>query len=372
MNMILPILLLIPATFLLSCLLTAAVRHLAPRLNFVDNPGHRKIHRAPIPLGGGIAIFHTLCLPLLLVVFLVHTGLTPPVLPLDEPTRLALEGGIRQQTPMLLAILFGALILHITGLVDDRRALGPYSKLLIQLAVAVGLVSAFPTLRLLTALGPAVSITVTVLWIVAITNAMNFLDNMDGLSAGIAAVASATFLVLTLLIGQWFVAATLACLLGACLGFLVFNRPPASIFMGDSGSLILGYFLSVLTVRTTFLPPGTSFDSAAFAVFMPVLVLAVPLYDLIVVSIIRISRGKSPFHGDTNHFSHRLVAHGFSKPAAVAIILLITAATSLGALILVFVNSWLGATLVFTQTLALLAVVRILESRPPSPNPPPK
>jgi UDP-GlcNAc:undecaprenyl-phosphate GlcNAc-1-phosphate transferase len=359
-----PILLLIPATFLLALALTAAVRHLAPRFNFVDNPGHRKIHRAPIPLGGGIAIFHTICLPLLLGAVLVNTGLLPPFLPLDEATL----GGIRQQTPMLLAILLGALILHITGLIDDRRALGPYSKLLVQLAVAIGLVSAFPTLRLLTALGPAISITVTVLWIVAITNAMNFLDNMDGLSAGIAAVASATFLILTLLIGQWFVAAALACLLGACLGFLVFNRPPASIFMGDSGSLVLGYFLAVLTVRTTFLPPGTSFDSAAFALFMPVLVLAVPLYDLIVVSIIRISRGKSPFHGDTNHFSHRLVAHGFSKPAAVAIIWLITAATSLGALILVFVNSWLGATLVFTQTLILLAVVRILESRPPPPK----
>src|SRR5262249_48467822 len=151
----------------------------------------------------------------------------------------------------------------------------------------------FGDMRVLTMLGPALSIPITILWIVAITNAFNFLDNMDGLSAGIAAIATTAFLITTLMIQQWFVAASLALLLGALLGFLCFNFPPASIFMGDSGSLVIGFILGVLTVRTTFLPKDVNWGAGWYSVFAPVIVLAVPLYDLIVVSLIRLSRGKS-------------------------------------------------------------------------------
>src|SRR5439155_4007557 len=172
------------------------------------------------------------------------------------------------------------------------------------------------------------SVVVTICWIVAITNAFNFLDNMDGLSAGVAAVATTAFLITALSIGQWFVAASLALLLGALLGFLCFNFPPARIFMGDSGSLVIGFLLGVLTVRTTFLPPEKQWAAGWYAVFAPVIVLAVPLYDLAVVSLIRLMRGKSPFVGDTNHFSHRLVARGMSRRTAVLCLYLITAATS--------------------------------------------
>src|SRR5206468_2603105 len=172
--------------------------------------------------------------------------------------------------------------LHVLGLWDDRKALGPYVKLVVQLLAAGVLVIAFPEMRVLTALRPAVSIPVTILWIVGITNAFNFLDNMDGLSAGIAAVATTAFLITTLLIQQWFIAGSLALLLGALLGFLCFNFPPASIFMGDSGSLVIGFILGVLTVRTTFLPKGMNWGAGWYAVFAPLIVLAVPLYDLIV------------------------------------------------------------------------------------------
>src|SRR5205823_10819178 len=210
----------------------------------------------------------------------------------------------------------------------------------------------------------------TILWIAGITNAFNFLDNMDGLSTGVAAVCTVAFLVTTLLIGQWFVAASLALLLGALLGYLCFNFPPASIFMGDSGSLVIGFLLGVLTVRTTFLPKGVNWGAGWYAVFAPVIVLAVPLYDLIVVSIIRLSRGKSPFVGDTNHFSHRLVARGMSRRTAVLCLYLITAATSVAAIILPHVENRFAAILIFCQTLLVLGVVALLEQHP-LPAPPP-
>jgi UDP-GlcNAc:undecaprenyl-phosphate/decaprenyl-phosphate GlcNAc-1-phosphate transferase len=203
-----------------------------------------------------------------------------------------------------------------------------------------------------------------VLWITAITNAFNFLDNMDGLSAGVAAVCTAAFLVTAVLIGQWFVAASLALLLGALLGFLCFNFNPASIFMGDSGSLVIGLVLGVLTIRTTYLPPGRDWGAGWYSVFAPVVVLAVPLYDLVVVSTIRILRGKSPFVGDTNHFSHRLVARGMSKRTAVLCIYLVTAATAVAAIVLPHVQSTCAAVLIFVQTVLILGVVGILEQHP--------
>jgi UDP-GlcNAc:undecaprenyl-phosphate GlcNAc-1-phosphate transferase len=208
------------------------------------------------------------------------------------------------------------------------------------------------------------SVAVTVIWIAAITNAFNFLDNMDGLSAGVAAVCATAFLITTILIGQWFVAATLALLLGSTLGFLCWNFPPARIFMGDSGSLVIGFILGVLTVRTTFLPPGENFGAGWYSIFAPLIVLAVPLYDLLVVSLIRLSRGHSPFRGDTNHFSHRLVARGMSRRTAVLCIYVVTAATSTSAIVLPWTRSGLAAVLIFSQTMLVLALVALLEQHP--------
>jgi UDP-GlcNAc:undecaprenyl-phosphate GlcNAc-1-phosphate transferase len=218
--------------------------------------------------------------------------------------------------------------------------------------------------RALTALTAVPSATLTVLWIVAVTNAFNFLDNMDGLSAGVAAVCTTAFLVTAILIEQWFVAATLALLLGAVLGFLCWNFPPERIFMGDSGSLVLGFVLGVLTIRTTYLRPEQNFGAGWYSVFAPLIVLALPLYDLVVVSIIRLARGKSPFVGDTNHFSHRLVARGMSRRTAVLCLYLVTAATAVAAILLPYVQSTLGAILIFAQTLLVLGVVALLEQHP--------
>ena len=362
--MILPILCLAGASLVISFLATWLIIHLAPRIGFVDKPGHRKIHAAPKPLGGGVAIFLAVALPMFVGLLVVNFAAEKLVLRFfHHLDAVALLTGAQHQTRLSLGVVGGMLVLHALGLLDDRRALGPYVKLTAQLVVAGTLVVAFD-MRALTALGTIPSTILTILWIVAITNAFNFLDNMDGLSAGVAAVCTTAFLITAITIEQWFVAATLALLLGALVGFLFWNFPPARIFMGDSGSLVIGFVLGVLTVRTTYLPKGEDFAAGWYSVFAPLIVLAVPLYDLIVVSIIRLARGKSPFVGDTNHFSHRLVARGMSRRTAVLCIYLVTAATSVAAMLLPHVHSTYGAVLIFAQTLLILGVVALLEQHP--------
>jgi UDP-GlcNAc:undecaprenyl-phosphate GlcNAc-1-phosphate transferase len=364
----LPILGLIVLSFAISWVLTFATKRVAPRLGFVDKPGGRKIHADAKPLGGGFGIAVAFAIPLMGAI--VWAWLPSQLQHIESAApEHALAGGVRLKTPQACFLLLAMFAMHVMGLIDDRRPLGPYTKLLGQFAIVTAVVLLSNDLRLLTAVGPVLSILLTILWIVGITNAFNFLDNMDGLSAGVAAVATTAFLITTLLIGQWFVAASLALLLGALLGFLCFNFPPATIFMGDSGSLVIGFLLGVLTVRTTFLPHNVNWGAGWYAVFAPVIVLAVPLYDLIVVSIIRLSRGKSPFVGDTNHFSHRLVARGMSRRTAVLCIYLITAATSVAAILLPYVQSTFAAMLIFAQTLMILGVVALLEQHPLPPGP---
>ncbi|HEY0008935.1 MAG TPA: MraY family glycosyltransferase, partial [Tepidisphaeraceae bacterium] len=268
------------ASFIVSLILTRCVMAVAPRFGFVDKPGHRKIHANPKPLGGGIAI--TLSLLGVLAVG-VAIGLSTST----DSGELALQQGLRQQMPLAIGFAAAMLAMHVMGLIDDRRALGAYVKLIVQLLVVGSFVIGMeffaqetPSLRLraLTYLdqfgaGPWPSIAVTVLWIVAITNAFNFLDNMDGLSAGVAAVCTAAFLATALTIEQWFVAALLATLLGSLLGFLVWNFPPARLFMGDSGSLVIGFVLGVMTVRTTYLAPGNALQASWYATLVPVVVL---------------------------------------------------------------------------------------------------
>ncbi len=349
-------------SFAIAFVATRLVRSLSLRWNFVDKPGQRKIHQVPQALGGGIAIVCGIALPLIAGLIYIH--LQPQSI---ARYSLDIQQGTRQAAGFLLAML----TMHALGLRDDRSPLGPFFKLVIQLAIITALVVGL-NLRALTVLdklgvGTWPSYLISILWIGLITNAFNFLDNMDGLSAGVAVVCSVAFLVTALSIGQWFVAAMLALLIGALLGFLCFNFPPATIFMGDSGSLVVGLTLGVLTIRTTYLPVGqrNAFWEYWYTMLVPIVVLAVPLYDFLVVSIIRIRRGKSPFVGDTNHFSHRLVARGMSRRTSVLCIYLVTAATSVAAILLPRVESQY-APLIFVQTLLVLGCVALLEQHPTS------
>jgi UDP-GlcNAc:undecaprenyl-phosphate/decaprenyl-phosphate GlcNAc-1-phosphate transferase len=161
---------------------------------------------------------------------------------------------------------------------------------------------------------PWADATLTVLWVLGITHAMNLLDNMDGLSAGVASIAAVTFFGIALLNGQFLVAALSLALVGVAVGFLRHNRYPAKIYMGDAGSLFLGFMLAVIGIRLEFT------TVVEISVFVPIVVLAVPILDTALVTVTRLREGRSPFQGGSDHISHRLVRLGLPVPGAVAII----------------------------------------------------
>jgi UDP-GlcNAc:undecaprenyl-phosphate GlcNAc-1-phosphate transferase len=170
-------------------------------------------------------------------------------------------------------------------------------------------------------------------------------------------------MIATILNAQWFIAGTLALLIGGLIGFLAFNFPPAKIFMGDGGSLVVGFVLAILTARTTYFDPSQpdyALGGGWYGVFMPVIVLAIPLYDFVSVSLLRLKQGKSPFVGDQQHFSHRLVQRGLSKRGAVIVIWGATAVTGIGGIALGSLKGW-QALLVGAQTLLVLMIIALLE-----------
>ncbi|MBI1367649.1 MAG: hypothetical protein GC162_03245 [Planctomycetes bacterium] len=347
---------LIVLAFIIACPLTGVMRKVGVKLGQMDAPGERKLHTTPIPATGGVAVFWGVVGPIVAGLVLVHVV---PIGVWDEiaPALVKHLPGIGNRTMMAGALVACLAVLHITGLVDDRKNLGPFLKLGIQ-AGAAATMAIFFDVRLLELLGPVPSILATIVWLIVITNAFNFLDNMDGLSAGVATICAAILLAAALISGQWFVAAVLALLIGALLGFLVFNFPPAKIFMGDGGSLVVGFLMGISAVRVTYYDP--QLGSAWWAVFTPAIVLAIPLYDFLSVTILRIAQGKSPFVGDTQHFSHRLVRKGLTRPAAVMVVWACTLATGLGGVMIGRVASWQAA-LIVAQTAAILLVLALLE-----------
>ena len=361
-------LILFAIAFLVSLIGTALARRYALRLGLMDAPGHRKVHTVATPRNGGIGIFWGFALPLvvaiLTVAFLVPAGTSDlAVFGYHVPEAAAKHlPGMKHDIPLAVLFLVATFATHLLGLLDDRKAMAPWPKLLAQLAIAAGLVLGGEFLvgpgafRVATFLGFVPSSILSVLWIVALTNAFNFLDNMDGLSAGIAFICAAMFLIAAAFNGQWFISALLLLFMGSVLGFLCFNFPPASIFMGDGGSMVLGFILSVLTIRTTYYQTGRQW----YAIFMPLFVMAVPLYDLSIVSVLRLMRGRSPMQGDTNHFSHRLTRHGFSKRGAVLVIYGVTLATGITAPLLARVDDT-SAILLAVQLLGMLVIIGLLE-----------
>jgi UDP-GlcNAc:undecaprenyl-phosphate GlcNAc-1-phosphate transferase len=347
--------LLIP--FGLSAGATGAVRRWAIRTGFVDRPGGRKGHDRLVALGGGIAIVWAVVVPVvcgLLLILLIDDGTLSRLLPQAVAPHF---DGVRAKAPSAIAVMAGAVVLHVLGLVDDRRALGPWVKLTVQGAVALAM-SLGVGIRLLEMLGPVPAVVLSAVWIVAITNAFNFLDNMDGLCAGVAVIAGAILAGAAVFAGQLFVPVLALVFVGAVGGFLAHNFPPASIFMGDAGSLPIGFLLAILTILTTFYDPDAG--TTPFGVLVPLVVLAVPLYDSASVVLIRLRSGQSILSGDRRHFSHRLLRRGLGTRAAVLTIYLATAATGLAAVLLPMA-SWPLAVLVLTQTSCVVGMIAVLE-----------
>lgn len=292
------------------------------RSGHVDDPGHRKIHTEPTPLAGGLAVATGLFLPLLLGVSAVLAGW------LGDATTEPLRYGFGVRTLPLLAIFAGAAGMVALGWLDDRHELRAGPKFAGQFLIAL-LVAAAGVRVTLFVPSVAFSYAATILWILTITNACNFMDNMNGLCTGLGVIAAAWFALHAAWLGQYLVAA-LACLTaGALLGFLPFNYPRASAFLGDAGSQLVGYLLAVLAILPHFHTPD---HPRPLAVLTPLFVLALPLGDLAWVVALRTLARKPFWIGDTNHLSHRLSRTPLGKAGAVATLWI--AALALGALTL--------------------------------------
>jgi UDP-GlcNAc:undecaprenyl-phosphate GlcNAc-1-phosphate transferase len=343
-NFILLYLLAFAAAFLVSFFTLPLWRKWCLRTGHVDDPGHRKIHHEPVPLAGGLAVVTGLLIPTLLGLLVIgiedtaikwqrsnpngvaHFWLQWSVLDADLFQRLV--HGLNRRALELSAILFGALGMLLVGLWDDKHELRPAVKFAAQFAVALIVAAAGVRITLFV---PSVifSYAITILWILTVINAFNFMDNMNGLCGGLGTIGAFYFAAAAGGAGQYLVALLAALTCGALMGFLPHNFPRARAFLGDAGSHLTGYLLAVLAILPHF---HTAKEPRAWAVFMPLLVLAVPLGDLVWVVLIRTRMGQPFYIGDNNHLSHRLVRRGFSKPKAVLLIWLIAIALGLPAL----------------------------------------
>lgn len=302
-------------------------RRLAVRWRFVDQPSERKFHKKPTPLMGGVAIFFGFWI----TSFMWGKG------------------------PYLISIFIGGLIISGVGLWDDRFKLKPWQKLFFQFITALFTVAVGIRAKLF--LPEPFGYVISIIWILVITNAFNLIDNMDGASCGVGFVSSLMLFLVAFMMKDYFISNILFAFMGALLGFLIFNFPPAKIFMGDCGSMFIGYIISVITILGTYYRPSSP---TLFPVVIPLLILSVPLFDVISVICIRIKNKKPIFQPDKNHFSHRLVNMGMKVRTAVLFLYLITFCVGLPSVLLPFLPLT-GVLIVFLQAIGIMSIIAILE-----------
>jgi UDP-GlcNAc:undecaprenyl-phosphate GlcNAc-1-phosphate transferase len=371
MTSALPAILVMVTALALSAALVPLSRAVARQLGVMDQPGPRKVHAAPTPRLGGLAVFLSFAgvvlagyalVPFLNVLPFVQTHFGTPLALLQEAYRVEKK---------LLALLVSSALAFSVGLADDIlgtrfhvgwKALGQVIAAVVVIAADVR-TSFMPTDWLNTA--------VTLLWVVGVTNAFNLLDNMDGLATGVAFIASGVLLINAWLLGEFFISLILVAFMGSLLGFLLFNFNPASVFLGDCGSLFIGSVLASLTLLERYVSHASS---TYFPVLMPVLVLAVPLLDTATVMVIRLRERRPIYVGDSRHLSHRLVSLGLSQRTAVLIIYLITFCLGLGAASLADATP-METLLILVQSAGFVALILILlfferrsEKRKPAPK----
>lgn len=339
-------------------------------MDSAGSTGHAKELRR-VPNIGGIAIALAVCVPV--AVGLCVAWLTDPAkLQSFAPSLSASTTRIGQVLTPAAFVLAGAVAMHVVGLIDDRRAIPAWPKLLAQLGIALATVL-LADVRVLTLLdhypgGMALSAALTTLWIVALCNSINFLDNMDGLAGGVGAIGALALCMGACIARQWLTAALLAMLAGALCGFLIYNAPwtrqrTARIFMGDGGSLFVGFMLAVLSVRIVFVnadEPDYALGTHWYGVLAPLVILAVPLYDTFTVTVLRVLQGRSPMVGDQQHFSHRLVMRGLSRRGAVAVIWALAGICGVSGLMLGTAAPWQAA-LIGLQVALVLGALAGLE-----------
>ena len=297
---------------LIALITTPVVKSLAFRIGAVDVPkDNRRMHKHPIPRMGGLAIFLGFFFSVLIFMKL---------------------------TTQLRGLLLGAVIIVVLGIFDDIYALGAKFKFLVQIVAALIAVNAGNIITVISnpnifssnpywELG-VLAIPFSVIWIAAITNAVNLIDGLDGLACGVSTIMSMTLLVIALVVSEPDVAILMAALAGGCMGFLPYNLNPAKIFMGDTGSTFLGFVLAVVSINGLF-------KSAALISFaVPFLLLGLPIFDTCYAIFRRISHGQSPLSPDRGHIHHRLIDMGLNQKQAVAVLYIIAAILGLSAVVL--------------------------------------
>jgi UDP-GlcNAc:undecaprenyl-phosphate/decaprenyl-phosphate GlcNAc-1-phosphate transferase len=292
-------------TVALTMFLTPMAIRLAMRHEILDHPAEIKLQESPVPYLGGAAMLLAFSL-----VIVVAAVLRPPVSGMTE----------------LLIILGLATLLGLVGLLDDLRGLGPWVRLVVEIGAAIAVWASPAGADIFQQ--DAVNLAATVFWIVIVTNACNLLDNMDGLTAGVASIAAGFLFVMAADNGQFLVATLALALAGCSVGFLRSNFHPARIYMGDAGALFMGFLLAVLAMKLDFVDAPVP-----VALGVPVVLLGVPLFDTTVVIVNRLIHRRSPVVGGRDHTSHRLVFVGI--PVRIAVILIYAGAASLGCLALI-------------------------------------
>lgn len=316
---------------------TPVVKAIAYRVGAVDVPKDgRRMHNHPVPRMGGLAIFFGFLLSTLVFV------------PMDTQYR---------------GMLLGAVVIVVLGIFDDIYSLKATFKFLVQIIAA--LIAVFSGNIISALSNPNVfsqnpvwdlgwlAYPVTVIWIVAITNAVNLIDGLDGLACGVSTISSMTMLVIALVVSDAPVALLMAALAGGCIGFLPYNLNPAKIFMGDTGSTFLGYVLAVVSIQGLF----KFYAIISFAV--PFLMLGLPIFDTAFAFIRRIAHGQSPMHADRSHVHHRLIDMGFSQKQAVAVLYVISAILGLSAVVLATTNALKAMLILFALCAAGAVAGRI-------------
>jgi len=291
---------------------TPAVKKMAFKVGAIDVPkDNRRMHDHPIPRMGGLAIALAFILTSLLSVEL------------------------NQQ---LQGIMLGGILILVLGVLDDSLTLPALPKFIVQIIAAIVVVSHGCTIQFITNpfssqpgdcidLG-VLAIPVTIIWIVTLTNAVNFIDGLDGLAVGVSGISSATMLVIALLVSEESVAIIMAALMGACVGFVPYNKNPAQIFMGDTGSTFLGFVLACMSVQ------GVFKLYAVISFVVPFLVLGVPIFDICFAVLRRLAKHQNPMVADREHIHHRLIDMGFSQKQTVAITYILTGILGLAAVLL--------------------------------------
>lgn len=342
------------------------IRKHASRLGLLDRPGGHSTHTDVTPLGGGIGIWLGIMVTFAVGTAIVMWARHSP----DIQSRLP-EGvvpyldGVWSRAGELWGLLGAGTVLVTLGVADDRRGVSVWFRLFIEFAVAAFVVYGLD-FRLTAFIGVSwLTDLLSVIWIVAVINSFNMLDNMDGLSGGVAAIIAASMATVMLTTPdpstsqpQLLVASLLLVVCGSLLGFLWHNRPPAKIFMGDGGSYLVGFLVAVAMLMATY---SGGDELRVHAVFAPLCAMAVPLYDMVTVLWIRVREGRSPFAGDHSHFSHRLTDLGLSRAGAVLTIYLVTGTCGLAAVLLTHVSMG-NAIMVLGIVLCMLLLVVILES----------